>query len=102
MATVCAIFHSALAPNTPDPFCHHSNDLCGDHSGIASTPDPPNQAQYTPLAPGTVTALRQTIGTGNAYRAAKAAVVPPIPTPGTLQPLSVMRFHVRVFPCPLL
>ena len=48
------------------------------------------------MAPGTATALRQTIGTGNAYRAAKAAVVPHIPTPATPQPLSVTRFHVTV------
>ena len=96
MTTVCALFHSALAPNTSCPFCHHSNDPYGGLSGVAGTPDPPNQAQYTPVAPGTVSALRQTIGTGNAYRAAKAAAVPPIPTPGTPQPLSVTRFHVRV------
>ena len=93
MATVCALFHSALAPNTPCPFCHHSN---GPYKGVTNTPETPNQAQYTPVAPGTVTALRQTIGTGNAYRAAKAAAVPPIPTPGTPQPLSVTRFHVRI------
>ena len=47
------------------------------------------------MAPGTVTALSQTIGTGNAYRAAKA-VAAPITTPGMAQPLSVTKFHVRV------
>jgi hypothetical protein len=35
--------------------------------------DPPGQAQYTPVASGTVANLRQTIGSGNIYRAAKAA-----------------------------
>jgi hypothetical protein len=34
-----------------------------------------------PAAPGTVTALRQTIGTGNAYRAAKEAAVRAPPRP---------------------
>ena len=97
MVIVCALFHSALAPNTSCPFCHHSNDPYGGPSGVAGTPDPSNQAQYTLVVPGTVSALRQTIDTGNAYRAAKAAAVSPIlPTPGTPQPLSMTRFHVRV------
>ena len=48
------------------------------------------------MAPGTVTALRQTIRTGNAHRAVKAVAVSPISTPGTPQPLSVTRFRVRV------
>jgi hypothetical protein len=39
--------------------------------------DPPGQAQYTPVASGTVANLRQTIGSGNIYRAAKAAAAPP-------------------------
>jgi hypothetical protein len=96
MATVYALFHSGLAPNTPCAFCHHLNDPCRGPSDVAGILDPPNQAQHIPVAPGTVTALRQTIGTGNAYRVTKAAAVPPILTPGTPQSLSMTRFHVRV------
>jgi hypothetical protein len=96
MATVCALFHSGLAPNILCPFCHHSNDPYRGPSDVAGTPDPSNQVQYTPVVPGTVTALRQIIGTGNTYRAAKAAAVLLISTPGTPQPLSMTRFHVRV------
>jgi hypothetical protein len=33
-------------------------------------------------------------GSGNAHRAAKVAAAPP--TPGTPQPLSVTKFHVRL------
>jgi len=95
MATVCTLFHSSLAPNNPCPFCHHINNPLGCHAGVAGTPDPSNQAQYTPVAPGTVAALSQTIGTGNAYRAAKAAASS-VTAPGTPQPLSVTKFHVRV------
>jgi hypothetical protein len=58
------------------------------------TQDPPSQAHYVPVAPGTVANLRQTIGSGNTYRAAKAAAAPT--TPGTPLLLNVTKFHVRV------
>ena len=45
-------------------------------------------------APGTVATLRQTIGSGNAHRAAKIAATPL--SPSTPQSLSVTKFHVRV------
>jgi hypothetical protein len=58
MAAVYAFFHSGLALNTPCPFYHHINNPYQGPSGVTGTPDPPNQAQHTPVAPGTVNALR--------------------------------------------
>lgn len=73
MATICALFYSTLASNTFCPFCYHTNNPLGGPRGVTGTPDPFNQAQYTPVIPGTVTALRQIITNNNAYRAVKAA-----------------------------
>ena len=73
MATVCALFHSSLAPNNPCPFCHHINNPLGAPAALPAPQTPPTKPSTPPVAPGTVAALRQTIGTGNAYRAAKAA-----------------------------
>lgn len=56
--------------------------------------DLPGQAQYTSTAPETVANLRQTIGSGNAYRGIKASAA--LTTPGTPPPLSVTKFYVRV------
>jgi hypothetical protein len=96
MATVCALFHSGLAPNIPCPFCHHINNTLGEPAGVAGTPDPPNQAQYAPVAPGTVAAPRQMIGVGNAYHIPKETVALSVTTLGNPQPLSVTKFHVKV------
>jgi hypothetical protein len=49
------------------------------------------QAQYTPIPPGTVTALRQTIGTGNALKSKSSGATQPLPPA-----LDVTKFHVRV------
>jgi hypothetical protein len=49
------------------------------------------QAQYTPIPPGTVTTLRQTIGTGNALKSKSSGPTHPLPPT-----LDVTKFHVRV------
>lgn len=105
-AMTCALFHSALALNTPCPFCHWINNPSAGSFGMpgilsqqAQDPpnqaqNPPGQAQYTSTAPETVANLRQTIGSGNAYRGIKASAA--LTTPGTPPPLSVTKFYVRV------
>ena len=49
------------------------------------------------MAPGTIANLRQIIGSGNTYRATKAAKAAVAPTTlGTHPPLNMTKFHVRV------
>ena len=63
------------------PFCHQNptastsnNALVQQLIASAST-----QAQYTPIPPGTVTTLRQTIGTGNALKSKSSGATQPLP-----------------------
>jgi hypothetical protein len=84
--------HSSLTPGVACPFCHQIPSTTASATAPAqpiATANTP--AQYTPVTAGTVAALRQTIGSGNALKSK---------TPGgsqpTIPPLDVTKFHVRV------
>jgi hypothetical protein len=88
-----AFDHSILIAGSQCPFCHASP--AGSSSTASNIPREPlsGQSQYTPVTAGTVAALRQTVGQGNAARAkavasARATLGPQLPT--------VYKFAVRV------
>jgi hypothetical protein len=84
--------HSSLTLGAACPFCHQIPSTNSPATAPAQSIATANTlAQYTPVAAGTVAALRQTIGSGNALKSK---------TPGGSQPiiplLDVTKFHVRV------
>jgi hypothetical protein len=91
-----AFDHSILIAGSQCPFCNASP---ADSSSTASnTPQQPlpSQSQYTPVTAGTVAALRQTVGQGNAARArAVASARASNPALGPQLP-TMYKFAVRV------
>jgi hypothetical protein len=91
--TVPTFHYSSLASGVICPFYQQNPTASTSNSTpvqqpivIAST-----QAQYTPIPPNTVAALRQTIGTDNALKSKSLGVTQPLPPA-----LDVTKFHVRV------
>jgi hypothetical protein len=84
--------HLSLAPGVACPFCHQilsTNAPATAPAQPIATANAP--VQYTPIAAGTVAALRQTIGSGNTLKSKTTGGSHP-----TIPPLDVTKFHVRV------
>src|SRR4051794_5660908 len=76
--TVPTFHHSSLASGAICPFCQPNPTASMSNSTPMQQPTS-TQAQYTPIPPGTVAALRQTISTSNALKSKSSGVIQPLP-----------------------